>query len=202
VIEVGDSLMPKRASNSGQEGANNERKEQRQVQPFLSPMEGLNASEESPFPGPSLSSAEISQKELEDLMAEISSLAKENQETVDLLEKGRNCSKEVIGKFKEIMNWVDAPFKVRVGTVSRTNVASEAEISPQGVVSLLDAGGKVIGQRPLDQFQSQIVLNIIGEVLPEVDHHLEGMKRLQSERLTEVERIIAEIKKAAEERLE
>jgi hypothetical protein len=140
--------------------------------------------------------AEIESKEVENLCAEINSLSEECGQFNELLKLEEFYSREAMDQLKLVMTPRKARFHINPATVARdVSSITDAVLTSDGVVCLLDKNGEVVHGRPLREFQSGTFLKILDEILPEVQNLVKDLQGRTHERVSSIERIAKELRK-------
>ena len=170
------SKIPQRASDGRQDHSSKKR---------------LSSSLPSPVTASTITESESNKIEI--VSAAINSLRKECGQTNELIKLEEYYSSEVIDQLKQIMMPWKASFRINPATVSNDgSPISDAVLTSEGIVCLLNDRGKVILRRPLGEFQTEILLKIMEEILPEAQN-LGKVK--PSQRLSRIEKVSRQLRK-------
>ena len=130
-----------------------------------------------------------------DVNALIRSLMEETQQISELLEMEKSYTTELTSQFKQIILGLNASYHIKPESISKNDSSiSDAVLTPQGIVCVFSHSGSVIS-RSLEALQSEILLRILLEVIPEVKVLLNERRQKLNGRVMSLERLSKELKK-------
>ena len=130
-----------------------------------------------------------------EVAASIRSLQEEYQQVSELLEIEKGYSSEVVTQFKQIIGPLNESYHVRPDSVSKYDSSiSDVVLTPQGVVCVFHNNGTVVS-RPLESVQSEVLVKVLGEVIPEVNVLVKKRRQNISARVMSLERLAKEMRK-------
>ncbi|MGI0090482.1 MAG: hypothetical protein ACREBS_02115 [Nitrososphaerales archaeon] len=125
----------------------------------------------------------------------IKSLQEESQQISELAELERNYSTEVTAQLKQIITPLNASYHVKPESISKSDSSiSDVVLTPQGVVCVFYNAGTIVS-RPLESIASDVLVRILGEVIPDVKALMNERRQKLSGRVMMLERVSKEMRK-------
>ncbi|MDG6904159.1 MAG: hypothetical protein JRN20_00065 [Nitrososphaerota archaeon] len=135
-------------------------------------------------------------EEINNVCVAINSLREESMQIAELLKLEEFYSKEIVNELKQIMAPKKGSFHVNPWTMLEPNFEIvDAFVNYQGMVSFLNERKEVVFKKPLAEFQRDIFLRVIDEILPEVKNLLNAGEEKNTQGLSAIRRISVELKK-------
>jgi hypothetical protein len=136
------------------------------------------------------------QKESEVTLS-IKSLQEESLQMSELAEMEKTYAAEVVTVFKQIIEPLNMSYHIRPQSVSKSdNTLSDVVLTPQGAVCLVHSNG-MINSKPLESVQSETLVKILVEVIPEVKSILSEKRQKIAGRVVMLEKVSREFSKVA-----
>jgi hypothetical protein len=130
-----------------------------------------------------------------DINFAIKSLQEETQQIFELIEMERTYSAEVSNQLKQIIMPLNLSYHIKPESISKTDSSiSDVVLTPQGMVCVFNNAGSMIS-RPLESFQSDVLIRILLEVIPEIKVMLNEKRQKMSGRVMTLERVAKELRK-------
>jgi hypothetical protein len=130
-----------------------------------------------------------------DINTAIKSLQEETQQIFELIEMERTYSTEVSTQLKQIINPLNLSYHIKPESISKTDSSiSDVVLTPQGMVCVFNNTGSMIS-RPLESFQSDVLIKILLEVIPEIKVMLNDKRQKMSGRVMTLEKVAKELRK-------
>jgi hypothetical protein len=143
-----------------------------------------------------IDAVECDSAEVDDVCFAINSLREESMQVSELLKLEDYYSKEIINELKQIMAPRKASFHLNPLTMLEQNASiSSSVLNSEGVVSFLNNRGQVLFRKQLGEFQRDVFLKIIDEILPGVKSLLNSEPAKSAEGLSAIKRISMELRK-------
>lgn len=130
--------------------------------------------------------------EIDDVCFAVNSFCEESMQVGELQKLEDFYSKEIIGELKQIMKPRKAAFHVNPLALGQDSSVSEAILNCEAVVEFVNSRGKVLHTKPLGEFQIEIFLRVIDEILPEAKILLNAAPE---DGLSAIKKISKELKK-------
>jgi len=125
----------------------------------------------------------------------IKSLQEETQQIFELIEMERTYGAEVSNQLKQIIMPLNLSYHIKPESISKTDSSiSDVVLTPQGMVCVFNNAGSMIS-RPLESFQSDVLIRILLEVIPEIKVMLNEKRQKMSGRVMTLERVAKELRK-------
>ncbi len=138
--------------------------------------------------------AQASRSDL-DINFAIKSLQEETQQIFELIEMERTYGAEVSTQLKQIINPLNLSYHIKPESISKTDSSiSDVVLTPQGMVCVFNNAGSMIS-RPLESFQSDVLIRILLEVIPEIKVMLNDKRQKMSGRVMTLEKVAKELRK-------
>jgi len=136
-----------------------------------------------------------SKNDLGDINYAIRSLQEETQQIFELIEMERTYGSEVSSQLKQIIMPLNLSYHIKPESISKTDSSiSDVVLTPQGMVCVFNNQGSMIS-RPLESFQSDVLIRILLEVIPEIKVMLNEKRQKMSGRVMTLERVAKELRK-------
>jgi len=130
-----------------------------------------------------------------DINMAIKSLQEETQQIFELIEMERTYGAEVSNQLKQIIMPLNLSYHIKPESISKTDSSiSDVVLTPQGMVCVFNNAGSMIS-RPLESFQSDVLIRILLEVIPEIKVMLNEKRQKMSGRVMTLERVAKELRK-------
>lgn len=130
-----------------------------------------------------------------DINFAIKSLQEETQQIFELIEMERTYGSEVSNQLKQIIMPLNLSYHIKPESISKTDSSiSDVVLTPQGMVCVFNNAGSMIS-RPLESFQSDVLIRILLEVIPEIKVMLNEKRQKMSGRVMTLERVAKELRK-------
>jgi hypothetical protein len=130
-----------------------------------------------------------------DINFAIKSLQEETQQIFELIEMERTYGSEVSTQLKQIIMPLNLSYHIKPESISKTDSSiSDVVLTPQGMVCVFNNQGSMIS-RPLESFQSDVLIRILLEVIPEIKVMLNEKRQKMSGRVMTLERVAKELRK-------
>ena len=130
-----------------------------------------------------------------DINFAIKSLQEETQQIFELIEMERTYGAEVSTQLKQIINPLNLSYHIKPESISKTDSSiSDVVLTPQGMVCVFNNAGSMIS-RPLESFQSDVLIRILLEVIPEIKVMLNDKRQKMSGRVMTLEKVAKELRK-------
>ncbi|HXQ91399.1 MAG TPA: hypothetical protein VN739_00225 [Nitrososphaerales archaeon] len=130
-----------------------------------------------------------------DINFAIKSLQEETQQIFELIEMERTYGAEVSNQLKQIINPLNLSYHIKPESISKTDSSiSDVVLTPQGMICVFNNAGSMIS-RPLESFQSDVLIRILLEVIPEIKVMLNEKRQKMSGRVMTLERVAKELRK-------
>jgi len=127
----------------------------------------------------------------------IRTLHEEAMQLSELQEMEKNYSIEVSSLLKLIIEPLNASYHVKPTVVSsRDSSLSDVVVTPQGIVNFIHSQG-IMNAKPLETLPSEVLVRILGEVIPQIKQILIEKRQKVSVRVGTLEKISREFKKIA-----
>jgi Sec-independent protein translocase protein TatA len=111
----------------------------------------------------------------------------------ELYEKEKNYGQKLADMMKTLQSEVDSTIPIRPEAIG--DGCKEAYLVSEAVVVLVDSGGNRIS-RPLAKLSAGTIVSVIEECTPELRRLLFEKRRLESNKVRSLERVLRELKKA------
>ena len=143
-----------------------------------------------------VSSKSMSKSQVDaDINALIRSLMEETQQISELVEMEKSYTTELTSQFKQIILGLNASYHIKPESISKNDSSiSDVVLTPQGVVCVFSHSGSVVS-RNLEALQSEVLLRILMEVIPEVKVLLNERRQKLNGRVMSLERLSKELRK-------
>jgi hypothetical protein len=130
-----------------------------------------------------------------DINLAIRSLQEETQQIFELIEMERTYGGEVSTQLKQIIMPLNLSYHIKPESISKTDSSiSDVVLTPQGMICVFNNQGSMIS-RPLESFQSDVLIRILLEVIPEIKVMLNEKRQKMSGRVMTLERVAKELRK-------
>ncbi len=130
-----------------------------------------------------------------DINFAIKSLQEETQQIFELIEMERTYGAEVSNQLKAIIMPLNLSYHIKPESISKTDSSiSDVVLTPQGMICVFNNAGSMIS-RPLESFQSDVLIRILLEVIPEIKVMLNEKRQKMSGRVMTLERVAKELRK-------
>jgi hypothetical protein len=130
-----------------------------------------------------------------DINMAIKSLQEETQQIFELIEMERTYGAEVSNQLKGIIMPLNLSYHIKPESISKSDSSiSDVVLTPQGMVCVFNNAGSMIS-RPLESFQSDVLIRILLEVIPEIKVMLNEKRQKMSGRVMTLERVAKELRK-------
>jgi len=130
-----------------------------------------------------------------DINMAIKSLQEETQQIFELIEMERTYGAEVSNQLKQIIMPLNLSYHIKPESISKSDSSiSDVVLTPQGMVCVFNNAGSMIS-RPLESFQSDVLIRILLEVIPEIKVMLNEKRQKMSGRVMTLERVAKELRK-------
>jgi hypothetical protein len=130
-----------------------------------------------------------------DINLAIKSLQEETQQIFELIEMERTYGAEVSNQLKAIIMPLNLSYHIKPESISKTDSSiSDVVLTPQGMICVFNNAGSMIS-RPLESFQSDVLIRILLEVIPEIKVMLNDKRQKMSGRVMTLERVAKELRK-------
>jgi len=107
----------------------------------------------------------------------------------------RTYGAEVSNQLKQIINPLNLSYHIKPESISKTDSSiSDVVLTPQGMICVFNNAGSMIS-RPLESFQSDVLIRILLEVIPEIKVMLNDKRQKMSGRVMTLERVAKELRK-------
>ena len=107
----------------------------------------------------------------------------------------RTYGSEVSTQLKQIIMPLNLSYHIKPESISKTDSSiSDVVLTPQGMVCVFNNQGSMIS-RPLESFQSDVLIRILLEVIPEIKVMLNEKRQKMSGRVMTLERVAKELRK-------
>ena len=158
-------------------------------------MEKLEDSAETdPKLSASASSMQNTEKD-QDVSLLAKSLQEETLQISELIEMERNYSSEIALQLKQIIQPLNLSYHIKPDTISKTDASiTDAILTPQGIVCVFSNAGTVI-TKPVESFQSEVIMRILKEVIPEAKALMNEKRQKLSGRVVALEKVSKELRK-------
>ena len=172
------------------------------ISPFLSQarhlaetkVESPTIEQSQPTIVPHKNPAQTSRSDM-DINIAIKSLQEETQQIFELIEMERTYGAEVSTQLKNIINPLNLSYHIKPESLSKTDSSiSDVVLTPQGMVCVFNNAGSMIS-RPLESFQSDVLIRILLEVIPEIKVMLNDKRQKMSGRVMTLEKVAKELRK-------
>ncbi|MHB8567133.1 MAG: hypothetical protein ACYC7D_11450 [Nitrososphaerales archaeon] len=141
--------------------------------------------------------AHAPQKTESDFAISIKSLQEESLQISELTEMERTYGAEVITSLKQVIEPLNVSYHVKPGSISKADsTLSDVILTPQGVVCLIHNNGTV-NSKTLESLQSETLVKILAEIIPEVRSLLVDKRQKISGRVGMLEKVAREFRKVA-----
>lgn len=143
-----------------------------------------------------LAASQSNQKE-SDFVLSIKTLQEESVQISELSEMERTYGIEVISSLKQIIEPLGVSFHIKPASVSKADsTLSDVVLTPQGVVCLIHTNG-TMNSRALESLQSETLVRILTEIIPEIRSLLLEKRQKTSGRVGMLEKVAREFRKVA-----
>lgn len=130
-----------------------------------------------------------------DLAVSIKSLLEETQQLSELFEMERTYTSDVTAQLKAMISPLNASYHLKPSSISKNDSSiTDAVLTPQGIVCVFHNTGNVI-TRPIESVQSDVLMRILSEVIPEIKVLMNDRRQKVSGRVISLERLSKEMKK-------
>ncbi len=143
------------------------------------------------------SQSEASVQKDSSIVLSIRNLHEESMQISELQEMEKNYSVEVASLLRLIIEPLNTSYHVKPAAVSnRDSSLSDVVLTPQGVVCFTHNHG-LTNAKPLEALPSEVLVKILGEVIPQIKQVLIEKRQKVSGRVGTLEKISREFKKIA-----
>ena len=131
----------------------------------------------------------------QDVSALAKSLQEETLQISELIEMERSYASEVATQLKQIVLPLNLSYHIKPDTISKNDASiTDAILTPQGIVCVFSSAGTVI-TKPVESFQSEVIMRILKEVIPEAKALMNEKRQKLSGRVVALEKISKELRK-------
>ena len=107
----------------------------------------------------------------------------------------RTYASEVATQLKQIILPLNLSYHIKPDTISKNDASiTDAILTPQGIVCVFSSAGTVI-TKPVETFQSEVIMRILKEVIPEAKALMNEKRQKLSGRVVALEKISKELRK-------
>lgn len=125
----------------------------------------------------------------------IRSLQEESQQISELVEMERSYATEVSVQLKQIIMPLNASYHIKPESISKSDSSiSDVVLTPQGLVCVFYNSGNVVS-RPLESITSEVLIRILGEVIPDARALMNEKRQKLSGRVMMLEKLSKEMRK-------
>jgi hypothetical protein len=130
-----------------------------------------------------------------DIVPTLKSIAEESLQISELSEMEKTYAAEVIGLLKQVIEPLTTTFHIKPTSLSKSDSSiQDVVLTPQGIICVMHSHG-TINSRPLETFSTEILLRILGEVIPETKRLLVEKRQKITGRVGSLEKIAKEFRK-------
>ncbi|HKW05515.1 MAG TPA: hypothetical protein VJN71_09480 [Nitrososphaerales archaeon] len=131
---------------------------------------------------------------MEDILSAITMLKEESAQIGELSELERQYATETINYIKKLIEPLNTSFHIDPHTVMKGDGSiTDIVLTPQGTICLVKKENVV--SKPLESLQTETLVNIIQQVLPEIKDHVASKREKMTSRVNMLERVAKELKK-------
>ncbi len=131
---------------------------------------------------------------MEDILSSIGLLREETAQISELSELERQYAIETIGYLKRLIEPLNTSFHVDPrGVMKGDGTVTDIVLTPQGTVCLVRKENVV--SKPLESLQTETLVNIIQQVIPEVKDHVAAKRQKMTNRINMLEKVTKELRK-------
>lgn len=131
---------------------------------------------------------------MEEILSAITMLKEESAQIGELSELERQYATETINYIKKLIEPLNTSFHIDPHTVMKGDGSiTDIVLTPQGTICLVKKENVV--SKPLESLQTETLVNIIQQVLPEIKDHVASKREKMTSRVNMLERVAKELKK-------
>lgn len=143
-----------------------------------------------------IQSSQVATKE-SDFAVSIKSLQEESLQISELSETEKAYGLDVISSLKQVIEPLGASYHIKPAAISRADSSlQDVVLTPQGVVCLIHNNG-VTNSKTLESLQSETLVKLLTEIIPEVRTLLVDKRQKTTVRVTMLEKVARELRKVA-----
>lgn len=125
----------------------------------------------------------------------LKALSEEFQQISELVEMEKSYLADVTTQLKQMITPLNASYHIKPESVSKNDSSiSDVVLTPQGIVCVFYNSGTVV-TRPLESIASEVLIRILGEVIPDVKALMNERRQKLSGRVMTLEKLSKEIRK-------
>lgn len=131
---------------------------------------------------------------MEDILSSIGLLREETAQIGELSELERQYAAETIAYLKRLIEPLNTSFHIDPRSVMKGDASvTDIVLTPQGTVCLVRKENVV--SKPIESLQTETLVNIIQQVIPEVKNHIASKRQKMTSRVTMLEKVTKELRK-------
>jgi hypothetical protein len=133
---------------------------------------------------------------MEEIVSSISLLKEEAAQITELSELERQYANETITYLKRMIEPLNTSFHIDPkGVMKGDGSVTDIVLTPQGTVCLVRKENVV--SKPIDSLQTETLVNIIQQVIPQVKDHVSVKREKMTSRVNMLERVTKELRKVS-----